>query len=448
MSAPARSRRPPRASGIAYRRRLVRARRDPLDFLLWLARRYGDAVRFRAGPIDAILLNHPEHAREVLVTGHRAFMKGQGLQEAKRVLGEGLLTSESDVHRRQRRLIQPVFHHARIAGYGAVMAEEADRLTERWRDGDVLDVHEEMTRLTLAIVGKTLFDTDVEEREAERVGTSLTLALEMFERTTLPFHGLIERVPLPSNRRFERAREDLDAVVYGLIREHRARGDRGDLLSLLLSARNEAGGGGMSDEQVRDEAMTIFLAGHETTANALTWTWYLLSRHPEEERRLHQEVDAGLDGGLPGLPDLERLPLTERILAEALRLYPPAWILGRRALEDHDVGGITIPGGTLALVAPYLLHHDPRWFPDPTRFDPDRWHEGDRPDRPRLAYLPFGAGPRVCIGESFAWMEGRLVLAAVARRWRLELVPGHAVELLPRVTLRPRHGMRMRVHRR
>jgi cytochrome P450 len=262
-----------------------------------------------------------------------------------------------------------------------------------------------------------------------------------FDRATLPGADLIDRLPLPRNRRFREGKAELDEIVHGLIRERRATGDRGDLLSMLLSAQDE--GGGMSDQLVRDEAMTIFLAGHETTANALTWTWYLLSQHPDVEARLHREVDDVLGSRLPGIRDLARLPYTEMVVSESIRRYPPAWILGRMAVRPHRVGRYTIPEGAIALVSPYLVHHDPRWYPDPFRFDPGRWRPEAASARPKFSFFPFGAGPRVCIGESFAWMELRLVLATLARRWRFRLAPGARVALLPRVTLRPRYGMPM-----
>jgi cytochrome P450 len=424
---------------------LRRLRRDPLGFFLELRARYGDVAHFRAGPYRVYLLSHPDLVREVLVTRHHSFMKSQVLQEAKRVLGEGLLTSEGDLHRRQRRLLNPLFHHDRIASYAGVMAECAARLAERWRPGAVVDVHQEMSRLTLAIVGRALFGADVEDAAAHRVAWALRAAFDMYERFLTPYARYVERLPLPSNRRFERARRALDEVLFELIRERRAEGDRGDLLSRLLSARDEEEGHGpMTDRQARDEAMTLFLAGHETTSLALTWAWYLLSDHPEAEARLHEEVDRVLGDRLPGASDVPALAHTRRVLAEAVRLYPPAWAMGRRALEDVEVGGGVVPRGATVVMSQYLIHRDPRWWRDPDRFDPDRWLEPEG-HRPRFAYFPFGGGPRVCIGEDFAWTEGVILLATLARRWRLRLVPGHPVALAPRITLRPRHGMPMTV---
>jgi cytochrome P450 len=426
---------------------LLRVRRDPIAYLLEVVRRHGDVAFFEVGPFRVYLLSHPDHVRDVLVVNHRKFRKGQGLQEARRILGDGLLTSEGDLHRRQRRLINPVFHHDRVAGYGEAMAAHAEARASLWREGQVLDVHREMMALTLAIVGKTLFGAEVGEEAARRVGVALSGALDTFNRFFLPFQRVLDRLPLPSNRRLAEARRTVDEVVYGMIRERRGSGDRGDLLALLMAAEEE-GGGTMTDGQVRDEAVTLFLAGHETTANALAWTWYLLSQHPEAEARVHAEVDRVVGDALPTVADLAALEYTGRVVAEALRLYPPSWAIGRRAVEDHQVGGYPVPAGSLCILSPYVVHHDPRWFPDPWGFDPDRWTPEAVARRPRHAYFPFGAGPRMCIGEEFAWMEMKLVVATLARRWRLRLAPGARVALRPQITLRPRYGMPMVAERR
>ena len=424
-------------------------RRAALDFLQRLARDYGDIVYFRMGPQDVFFLNHPDYVKDVLVTHHQNFIKGRALQRAKRLLGEGLLTSEGDFHRRQRRLAQPAFHRPRIAAYANVMTDFGARTGGRWRDGETLDISHEMMRLTLAIVGKTLFDADVED-EAQEIGQALTDVMNLFDVLLLPFSEYLDKLPLPQTRRFQRARDRLDATIYRMIEERRRRPqDRGDLLSMLLLAQDEEGETGqMTDEQVRDEALTIFLAGHETTSNALTWTWYLLSQHPEVETRLHEEIDAVLGSRLPGVDDVPRLRYTEMVLAESMRLYPPAWAIGRLAINDYEVGGYRVPAGSLVLLSQYVMHRDSRYYPDPTRFDPERWTPLARESRPQYAYFPFGGGTRRCIGEGFAWMEGILLIATLARHWRLRLVPDHPVELQPVITLRPKHGMRMTVSRR
>jgi cytochrome P450 len=428
----------------------LRMGRDPLAFLGALAEQYGDIARASLGPETIYLLNHPDLVRDVLVTNHRNFHKGPGLERAKKLLGEGLLTSEGEFHLRQRRLAQPAFHRQRVAAYGATMASYAAIRRERWRAGSVIDVHAEMMALTLAIVGKTLFDADVEQEAAE-IGDALTTTFESFQfGFYLPFGEILERLPLPPTLRFRKARARLDATIYRMIGERRRTGaDRGDLLSMLLLAQDTEGDGGrMTDLQLRDEAMTIFLAGHETTANALTWTWYLLSQHPDVESRLHAEVDAALGARTPTVEDLPRLAYTRMVLAESMRLYPPAWIVGRRALAPFDVRGYTIPPRSVVLSCQYLMHRDARWFPEPSRFDPERWTPERQAQRPKFSYFPFGAGPRVCIGEQFAWMEGVLLLATIAQRWRFRLVPGHPIALRPIITLRPKHGVRMYVERR
>jgi cytochrome P450 len=423
--------------------------RDPTGSLVRIAGRYGDVSKFRFGLYDEYLLVHPEQVQRVLVGEHRAFTKGRALAEAKRVLGEGLLTSEGEFHQRQRKLMQPLFAHRRIGTYGAAMVEAGERAAARWRGGQVLDLQAEMSRLTLGIVGRTLFDADVES-EADEIGRALTESIEMLNRFMLPFSGLLERLPTATARRLRRARTRLDATIYALIAERRASGaEGGDLLALLLQARDEEDRSTrMSDEQVRDEAMTIFLAGHETTAVALTWTWYLLARSPRVEARLHEELAHELGGRSPTVADLPRLQYTEQVLAESMRLYPPAWVIGRRARADIELDGYRIPAGSIVLLSPFVTHRDARWYPEPLRFDPDRFTPDARALRPRYAYFPFGGGPRICIGEGFARIEAQLLLATLAQRVRLLLAPDQQVALKPRVTLRPRGGLPMTVIRR
>ncbi len=424
-------------------------RRDRIGFLTKLAREYGDLAYFKLGPQPVFLLNNPDYIRDVLITHNRNFMKGEGLQRAKRLLGEGLLTSEGEFHLRQRRLAQPAFHRQRIAGYATTMIDYAARTRDEWRPGETRDVAREMMRLTLAIAGKTLFDADVES-EAEEIGDALSQAMALFNNVTLPFSQLLERLPLPAVRRFQKARVRLDATIYRIIDERRRSGeDRGDLLSMLIQARDEEGDGtGMTDEQLRDEAMTIFLAGHETTANALTWTWYLLSQNPEVESKFHAEIDDALNGRLPTAEDYPRLRYTEMVFAESMRLYPPAWIIGRRALNDYQIDRYRIPARSILLMSQYVMHHDERYFPDPFKFDPQRWTPEAKELRPQFSYFPFGGGPRLCIGENFAWMEGSLVMATIAQRWKMRMVQGHRVEMQPLVTLRPKYGMKMTLEQR
>ena len=433
-------------------RTLLMIRRDRLSFLQKLKRDYGDVVRFNIGTQAVWLLTDPEHIRDVLVVNQKKFIKGRGIQMMKQLLGEGLLTSEGETHLRQRRLVQPAFHRQRVATYATTMTDYARKMREAWANVPAhqpIEMSQEMMRLTLAIAGKTLFDAEVEE-DASEVGQALTEMMKLAERIPNPLASILARLPLPSNRRFDKARQMLDDVIYGIIRERRAsKVDRGDFLSMLLMAQDEEGGtGGMTDQQVRDEALTIFLAGHETTATGLTWTWYLLSQNPEAEAKLHAEIDSVLEGRLPTFEDLPKLRYAEMVFAESMRLYPPVWIIGRRALTDHEIDGHQIKAGDLILLNQYLVHHDERWFPTPDKFDPERWTPELKEARPKFSYFPFGGGTRTCIGEAFAWMEAALVIATLAQQWKPRLAAGHPVEMQPLITLRPKHGMKMTLEKR
>jgi cytochrome P450 len=420
-------------------------RRDPLTFLTTMARKYGDLAAYRMAGEQMLFVNEPQLIKDILVTNNRSFAKGRGLERAKRVLGNGLLTSEGATHLRQRRLMQPAFHRDRIASYGDTMVAYADRTAQAWTSGATLDVSREMMQLTLSIAGKTLFDIDVEAQAAD-IGHALTDVLESFWLLMLPFADLIERVPAGPMHRGRLARARLDAMIYGMIAERRSRkSDRGDLLSMLLVAQDEDDGSTMTDQQVRDEAMTIFLAGHETTANALTWIWYLISQSPAVEEKLHEEVARVLQVRAPTVADIASMPFVERVVTEGMRLYPPAWVIGRRVLEPYAIGGYVVPARTIFLISPWVMHRDARFFPEPERFDPDRWTPEFKATMPKFAYFPFGGGPRQCIGEGFAWMELVLVVATIAQRWKLRLVPGHQVVPRPLVTLRTKYGMQMTV---
>jgi cytochrome P450 len=440
---------PPGPKGAPVIGSILELRRNPVDFLMRAAKAYGEIVYFKLGTQEVFLVNDPELIKDVLVTNSKNFIKSRGLQMAKSVLGEGLLTSEGDFHRRQRRLAQPAFHRQRIAGYAEEMVKGGAALRERWHDGETLNIAEEMMRVTLAIVAKTLFDADVES-EAKDIGESLTAVMKMFDRVTLPFPHIINKLPLPSNFRFVKALQRLDNTIYRIINERRKSGeDRGDLLSMLLLAQDDEGDGtGMTDKQVRDECMTLFLAGHETTANALTWTWYLLSEHPEVEAKFHHEIDSLLAGQLPNFEDVPKLKYTTMVFAEAMRLYPPAWTLGRQVLNDYPLGRFTARKGAIILMSPYVMQHTERYYPEPFKFDPERWTEEAQAARPKFSYFPFGGGSRLCIGEPFAWTEGALLLSTIAQQWQLRLVEGHPVEPRPIVTLRPKYGMKMTLKRR
>lgn len=425
---------------------ILALRSNPLGYLERIASTYGDIAHLRVGPYKVVFVNHPDLIHEVLVAKDASFIKGRALDQTRDVFGQGLLTSEGEFHKKQRRLIQPAFHRRRIEGYADAMASDAAAAAARWRDGETVDISREMTRLTLRIVARTLFSVDVEEESAREVGRALDALVGAFSVVAI-LGNVFRKLPLPSVRRAQKARETLDALIYGMITERRRTGGGEDLLSLLLAARDEDGSA-MNDRQVRDEALTLFLAGHETTANALAWSWYLLAGHPEAEARFHAEVDSVLGDRLPGAADLPSLPFTRQVFAESMRLYPPAWAVSRRSIEPVTIGGYPVPEGTGALASQWVLHRDPRFFDDPLAFRPERWTEDFEARLPKLAYFPFGAGPRICIGMGFAWMEGVLLLATIGRRWKMRLVPGQQVEPHPRITLRPKNGVRVTLERR
>ncbi len=440
---------PPGPRSIVPGQQMVRMMRNPIDLLMDAAQ-YGDVVRLQIGP-NIYLANHPDIIRDILVTNQRMFVKSSLLRRMRALLGNGLLTSEGQLHLRQRRLIQPAFHRQRIAGYAKIITDTAQRSSERWKTGEVRNIHAEMMHLTMIIAGQAFFGANVES-EAEEIGQAITTLMRGSRRLRLPFYQQMMRLPLPSNRRILEAGERLDALIQTMIAERRAAIQRGeigkynDLMDMLLQARDDLGDGqGMSDALVRDEVLTLFLAGHETTANALTWTWYLLSKHPDVEAKLHEELAQVLNGRVPAADDVEKLSYTRKVLSESMRLYPPSWTIGREALDDYQAGDFRLPSGSTILMSQWVMHHDPRYYPDPYRFDPERWTPEAVAARPKYSYFPFGGGPRVCVGEPFAWMEGTLVLAALAQRWRLRLVPGQKIDLLPQVTLRPRYGMRMEI---
>lgn len=422
-------------------------RKDPTAFLTELAK-LGDVASFRMGGQQAFFLNHPELIRDLLVVNAHKFVKGRALQRAKRLLGEGLLTSEKESHLRQRRMMSPSFHRQRIAEYARTMIDYGEKMSNTWQHDDVRDIDKEMMHLTLRIVGKTLFNANVED-EADEVGGAMTELIEMFNYLLLPFSELLEKLPIPQARRFNRAKETLDKIIYGIINERRKSGeDKGDLLSMLLMAQDEDDGATMTDQQVRDECLTLFLAGHETTANALTWTWYLLSNNPQAEKKLHAELDKVLNGRTPTIEDYPNLKYTESVLAESMRLFPPAWALGRLAIEEHEFGGYRIPKNSLTLASMFVLHRDARFWENPSEFIPERWQNlSIKEASQKNIYFPFGGGVRRCIGEQFAWTEGVLLIATLARKWKMRLMPEQKIALNPLMTLRPKYGMKMRIEK-
>jgi cytochrome P450 len=418
---------------------------NPILLFEHLTKAYGKMAHYRVGPSDIVLVNEPEFIREILVTQAGSFIKERTQKRMRILLGEGLITSDGESHKRQRRIAAPAFHRQRIQAYGSIMVERAAAMRESWREGAEIDVSAEMMRLSLEVVARTLFAQEVTE-DILSINHEVNAIMKLYNfLIALPRAEDYLHLPIPGLMRFRRARRRLDEVVYRMIADHRAAGvDRGDLLSMLIRSRDtEQDDSGMSDEQIRDQVLTIFLAGYETVANALAWTWMLLAQNPKAEAKLHSELDTVLAGRLPNIDDLPQLRYTEMVLAESMRLYPPAWAMGRQATRDVALGPYFFPAGTYFFFSQYIIQRSAEHFPDPLRFDPERFTPERRAGRSKFVYFPFGAGGRQCIGESFAWMEATLVLATIAQRWRLRLVPNQRLEVQPKITLRPKYGIRM-----
>ncbi|HEY2106447.1 MAG TPA: cytochrome P450, partial [Candidatus Binataceae bacterium] len=418
---------------------------DPLNFVLKARRDYGEIVRLLFPFMRAYLVAHPDDIKRVVQDNSDNYSKNNiDYRLLKGGLGEGLLTSDGPYWLSQRRLIQPMFNRDRIANFGASMVREAQALIDVWKPrahgGEAFDVAAEMTRLTLAIVSRTLLSADI-TRHARVIGESLTTMNEAMAQAGLS--ALFPALPTRTNRRIRAARRALDAVIWEIIGRRRACADRpDDLLTLLLAARDETGKG-LSDTQVRDEVATFLLAGHETTANALAWTWYLLGQNPQVEERLHEELAEVLGGRAPRVEDLARLRYAAMVIDESMRLYPPAWAFSRRNIEDDELGGYRIRRGSLIFISQYLTHRHPAFWEKPDRFDPERFTPERSARRPKYAYFPFSGGPRACIGTQFALTETALILCTIAQHYRLRLVPGHLVEMQPLITLRPRYGVKV-----
>jgi cytochrome P450 len=422
---------------------------NPIDLFQHLADAYGDIAHYKIGHHHIVFLNHPDYIREVLVVQNDNFIKERTVQRSKMLLGEGMITAEGSEHRVQRQAAQPAFHRQRTVEYGGIMVEEAAHARDLWRGGERRDIARDIMHLTLNIVARTLFATDLRE-EVYELAAAINRIMGLYNfLVMLPAAEWLVHLRPPGLAAFVRARNRIDAVVYRMIDAHRKTGlDRGSLLDLMLAAvlaNDKASRQSSPDQALRDQVITIFLAGYETVANALSWTWYLMSQNPECETKLHGELETVLQGRLPSTDDVPRLRYTEQVLAESLRLYPPAWAMGRYALDDFALGDFFLPARTTVLISQFVTHRDPRFFPDPLRFDPDRFSVDAKARRAKFTYFPFGAGVRQCIGESFAWMEGVLILATLAQKWKLKLVPGHRVELQPLITLRPKYGMLMDV---
>lgn len=414
---------------------------DPLPIFSAWAAEFGDIFYYRAAWLHVYFLNHPDLIEEVLLRNPRNFLKDRVVRNSRWFFGEGLLTNEGDSWLRQRRLSAPAFHRERVSAYANIMTSYAQQMLANWKNGETLDIHQEMMRLTLQIVVRALFN--VEAEQTAEISSALNLIMSNTTGVRILLPPIARYLPTPRMISFRRAVARMDHTVYKIIAQHRANKiDSGDLLSMLISARDEDGSR-MSDRQLRDEVLTFLIAGHETTALGLTWTWHLLAQHSEVEVKLHQELDRVLDGRVPEFSDLPALTYTERVIKESMRLYPPAWSLARTVISDFELRGYRIPAGANVVMSQWIMHRGPTYFPEPEKFDPDRWSPERSQKLPRFAYFPFGGGPRQCIGASFAMMEATLLLATIAQQFQLHSVPGHPVVLVPSFTLRPKHGMRM-----
>jgi cytochrome P450 len=416
---------------------------DPLPIFSAWAAEFGDIFYYRAAWLHVFFFNHPDLIEEVLIRNPRNFLKDRVVRNSRWFFGEGLLTNEGDSWLRQRRLSAPAFHRERVSTYANIMTSYARQMLADWKDGEILDIHQEMMRLTLQIVVRALFN--VEASETAEISSALNLIMSNTTGVRILLPPIARYLPTPRMISFRRAVARMDNTVYSIIAQHRAnKTDSGDLLSMLMSARDEDGSR-MSDKQLRDEVLTFLIAGHETTALALTWTWHLLAQHPEIEKNVHEELDRVLRGRAPQFSDLPALTYTERVIKESMRLYPPAWSLARTVISEFELRGYRIPAGANVVMSQWIMHRNPTYFPDPEKFDPDRWLPARSQKLPRFAYFPFGGGPRQCIGSSFAMMEATLLLATIAQTFRLRSVPGHPVVLVPSFTLRPKYGMRMSI---
>lgn len=426
--------------------------RNPTGLLSEIATWPGDLAQAQIGKRTVALLKHPDLVQQLLVADSSRVEKGRTFERALffRFLGDGLLNSKGEAHRRQRRLMLPGFHRARLAGYGRAMVGATASASARWQDGETRDLSAEMMALTLSVVGCTLFSSGV-GNTAETISDAFSRLTANVNKLAFPGARLLLKTPLPFARRIHEAERTLNETVFALIRAHRARGeDTGDLLSMLLLAEDsERPGEHLSDVEVRDQVMTLFFAGHETSANALTWTLWLLAQHPEVEAALHAELATVLGDRAPAFEDAARLTFTEQIIREVLRLYPPVWAIGRRTLADLNFNGTTVPRDSLVLASQWVSHRDARYYPEPDRFLPSRWTPGFRTALPRFAYYPFGGGPRSCIGENFAWTELTLIIATLTQRWRFSTTADTAkVRPHARITLHPNREVRLRLHRR
>jgi cytochrome P450 len=424
---------------------LLRFRNDSLG-VIEDAARLGDLSYIPFGPRPMLLVNHPDLIHQVLVEKAGSFYKTQQLKRIfKASMGDGLLTADGEHWRRQRKLVQPAFHHKRIEAYAATMVDYTERMMLGWRANEQRNIDHDMMKLTLGIVSKTLFNADI-DADSDALGRAITIGQQILIKQFSAIFVPPAWLPTSDNRKAEWSLNTINETVMGFIQERRKSGDdKGDLLSMLLLSRDEDGSGGMTDKQARDEAFTLFVAGHETTANTLTWTWWLLSQNPQAREKLHSELEEMLAGRLPTAQDLARLPYLDQIIKESLRIRPPVWITSREPIEDVEIGGVLVKKGDFVGISPWAMHHDARYFDAPDKFKPERWTPAFEKQLPKFAYFPFGGGPRICIGNQFALLEAKLVLATMAQCWALEYAGAGDPGLQPLVTLRPAHGMTMRI---
>ena len=414
---------------------------------------------FKLGRLHVYLINNPDYIEKILIYDHSNFSKGPRLQSAKRLLGEGLVTSEGEFHKSQRKLIQPLFLPKKISSYGAIMTDRALRMIQEWKNGSVVNIHSELMKVTLSIICKSVMDYDMESKQARDFGNAFSITKKYASRLQHPLGQILDRVPiLPKVAQAKGAGKTLNTIVYGLISERRKVIEKGtndksfsgaDLLSKLIKVQADDGSI-MTDKQLRDEIITILIAGHETTSNALTWTYYLLSQNPQVERRVFEEIDSVLGGNSeeykqPSIADLPKLNYVEKVFREAMRLYPPVWTMGRFVQNDYTLGGYTIPKGSSLMFSQYVMHHNTKYYDNPESFDPDRWTEEFKMHLPRFSYFPFGGGIRGCVGEPFAWQEGILLIATISSYWSMRLAPNQSVKLQPGITLNPKNGIKMKL---
>jgi cytochrome P450 len=433
--------------------------KDPITTLSKIADEYGDLSHFKLGRLHVYLINNPDYIEKILIYDHSNFSKGPRLQSAKRLLGEGLVTSEGEFHKSQRKLIQPLFLPKKISSYGPIMTDRALYMIQGWKNGSVVNIHSELLKVTLSIICKSVMDYDMESKQAKDFGNAFSITKKYASRLQHPLGQILDRVPiLPKVAQARGAGNTLNTIVYGLISKRREEIKKGttdksfsgeDLLSKLIKVQADDGSV-MTDKQLRDEIITILIAGHETTSNALTWTYYLLSQNPQIQRRVFEEIDSVLGGDSgeykqPSIGDLPKLNYVEKVFRESMRLYPPVWTMGRFVQSDYKLGEYTIPKGSSLMFSQYVMHHTAKYYDKPESFDPDRWTEEFKMQLPRFSYFPFGGGIRGCVGEPFAWQEGILLIATISSYWSMRLAPDQDVKLQPGITLNPKNGIKMKL---